>query len=41
MTTDNSKLSRRVYNINGISLAPKDFVQAIQKMIPEFKVDYS
>lgn len=40
LKADNSKLKRRTYNLAGISIKPKDFVESIKKLIPNFTVTY-
>ncbi|ASK61993.1 UDP-glucose 4-epimerase [Virgibacillus phasianinus] len=41
MEADGSKLvHRNAFNISAISAEPEDFAKAIQKYIPEFKLDY-
>ena len=40
MHADDSKLSRRVYNVGGISFSPEEQVESIQKIIPDFQCEY-
>ena len=40
MDAPNEKLKRRVYNLGGMSFTPAILAEAIQKEMPDFKIDY-
>ena len=40
MKADNSRLTRRTYNLAGISLAPQQFFEAIKKVLPDLTITY-
>jgi len=40
LEADNDKLTRRVYNLAGMSLTPADFANEIKKTIPDFECNY-
>jgi nucleoside-diphosphate-sugar epimerase len=40
LEADNSKLTRRVYNITGMSFSAAELANEIKKHIIDFKVDY-
>lgn len=40
LKADQSTLKRNVYNLAGISFSPEQLVEACQRLIPGFKVDF-
>ncbi len=40
LEADNNTLTRRVYNLAGMSLTPGEFATEIKKVIPDFQIDY-
>lgn len=40
MEADPSTLSTRVYNVTAISFTPAQLAASIQKVMPDFKIDY-
>jgi threonine 3-dehydrogenase len=41
LNVDNSRLTRRTYNMNGLSFTPEQQAKSIQKIIPNFKQTYA
>ncbi len=40
LNADNAKLTRRVYNLAGISFSPEQIAAAVKKYIPDFTMEY-
>jgi threonine 3-dehydrogenase len=41
LNADNAKLTRRVYNLAGISFSPEQIAAAVKKYIPDFTIEYA
>jgi hypothetical protein len=40
LKADNKRLTRRTYNLAGISINPEQFFTSIKKVIPDFTISY-
>ena len=41
LEADNSKLTQRVYNVNGVAFTPEEQAEAIRKLVPEYVQKYA
>ena len=41
LNAENAKLTRRVYNLAGISFSPEQIAAAVKKYIPDFTIEYA
>jgi nucleoside-diphosphate-sugar epimerase len=41
LNADNTRLTRRVYNLAGISFSPEQIAAAVKRHIPDFTIEYA